>query len=338
MEGKNQKLYLFQFIATIGIVVIHVGRIVENPSVHFLIKNLICRVAVPFFFINNAFFYRSNEQKKGYSKRWLKKIVCIYSLAFIVYIPFGIKLLQQTLSMDWKLLPFVIIVGYFYSGSFYHLWYFPALIVSLFMVKSLLKKIGYLKTFSLCILLFGIGSLETYSGFIKDPFLLTMMDRYFRLFLTTRNGLFFSPIFILFGYFLADNKNKLVNWRNQFKFGGYISLILATLEGIIIYQNQGIDKNFMYFTLVCSISLFGLLITSESNWKGCEQLKKYSLGIFLFHMIPIQLFNNWNVENTGINGFQRTLLGVFVPVFLIFIFELVNKYIFEIKFMKFKKS
>lgn len=50
-KEKNQKIYLIQMIAATFVVIIHSGTIVSNPVAHFILKSLICRIAVPFFFI-----------------------------------------------------------------------------------------------------------------------------------------------------------------------------------------------------------------------------------------------------------------------------------------------
>lgn len=65
MKNKNQKLYLAQFVATIFVVMIHSGTVIGNPIAHFILKNMICRSAGPFFFINNAYFFHLSASKNG---------------------------------------------------------------------------------------------------------------------------------------------------------------------------------------------------------------------------------------------------------------------------------
>lgn len=43
MKRQNQKLYLAQMVAAICVVLIHVGTVVKDPVLHFVIKSLICR-------------------------------------------------------------------------------------------------------------------------------------------------------------------------------------------------------------------------------------------------------------------------------------------------------
>lgn len=142
MDNKNQKLFIAQFIATICVVVIHCGTITNHPIVHFFLKSMVCRIAVPFFFVNNAYFFRINSKREGYSKMWLRRIVRLYTIVFLLYIPFGVQLLQDTVDIQWNLwsILLALVVSFLYTGSFYHLWYFPALISSLAIVKYMFQR------------------------------------------------------------------------------------------------------------------------------------------------------------------------------------------------------
>ena len=141
MDNKNQKLFIAQFIATICVVVIHCGTITSHLIVHFFLKSMVCRIAVPFFFVNNAYFFRINSKREGYSKMWLRRIVRLYTIVFLLYIPFGVQLLQDTVDIQWNLwsILLALVVSFLYTGSFYHLWYFPA-----FFLLVPLKRIPYL--------------------------------------------------------------------------------------------------------------------------------------------------------------------------------------------------
>lgn len=59
-NNRNSSIDIMQFICSILVVLIHVGTIVSNPIAHFFIKSILCRIAVPLFFINNAFFLGIN--------------------------------------------------------------------------------------------------------------------------------------------------------------------------------------------------------------------------------------------------------------------------------------
>ncbi|HCB28195.1 alanine racemase [Enterococcus durans] len=334
MENKNQKLYLAQFVATIFVVMIHSGTVIGNPIAHFILKSMICRLAVPFFFINNAYFFHVNAPKSGYKKRWLVKILKTYFKFFLLYIPFGIQLISQSMDNQWNYLPIVVVFSFLYSGSFYHLWYFPALLFSLLFVRIGINKLGYSCTFSICCGLFIVGSLETYSAYISNHTVVSILHKYLDLFLTTRNGLFFSPIFVLVGCYLADNRNRLVERKNKFYLGLVISGLLGVVEGILVFRNQGIDKNFMYFTIVFCGCLFAILLLSKNTNRDFESIKSYSQGISLLHMIPIQLFNLVQNEISPMYGVCRGILGVTIPIVGIRLYRYVKKRSSGVHFLK----
>lgn len=336
MKNKNQNLYIAQFIATVCVVVVHSGTIVSDPALHFVVKSMVCRIAVPFFFINNAYFFRMNSKREGDSLKWLRKIVRLYAVIFILYIPFGIQLIQQTGHVHLGLLPIVFVASFFYSGSFYHLWYFPALVFSIVMVRYMLQKLGYRWMLLICLLLFSIGSIETYSAFFSNPLLVLGVEKYFSVFATTRNGLFFSPIFVLIGFVLADNKYRLKKYSKSLFYGLILASLIGVFEGMIVFQNQGIDKNFMYFTIPFTVCLFGLLVISNNKISGFERLKPCSQSVFLLHMIPIQIFNFWHNEITVVNGLFRMMVGVVIPLIIVWGFGMVRKTVSRVRLAKIK--
>ena len=336
MKNKNQNLYIAQFIASVCVVVVHSGTIVSDPTLHFVVKSMICRIAVPFFFVNNAYFFRLNSKREEYSQKWLRKIVRLYTMTFILYIPLGIQLIQQTVHLHWGLLPIVLVVSFFYSGSFYHLWYFPALVFSLVVVKYLVQKIGYRWMFFICFLLFSIGSIETYSAFFSNPLIVSYMEKYFSVFVTTRNGLFFSPLFVIIGFFLADNKCRLEKHFKLLFYGLVFTVLIGLFEGMIVFQNQGVDKNFMYFTIPLTMCLFGLLVISKNKISGFEKLKPYSQSVFLLHMMPIQIFNLWHDEITPLTGLFRTAIGVITPLIIAWGYGKVRRTVLEVRVAKIK--
>lgn len=235
---------------------------------------------------------------------------------------------------QWNYLPIVVVFSFLYSGSFYHLWYFPALLFSLLFVRIGINKLGYSCTFSICCGLFIVGSLETYSAYISNYTVVSILHKYLDLFLTTRNGLFFSPIFVLVGCYLADNRNRLVGMKNKFYLGLVISGLLGVAEGILVFRNQGIDKNFMYFTIVFCGCLFAILLLSENTNRDFESIKSYSQGIFLLHMIPIQLFNLVQNEISPMYGVCRGILGVTIPIVGIRLYRYVKKRSSGVHFLK----
>lgn len=327
-KNEYRYLYLAQFISSLLVVLIHCGTVTDISGLHFMIKSILCRIAVPFFLVNNAFFYRARSVEE--KKLWLKKVIKIYLIWSIIYLPLGIQFMNEQINLPLILYPIAFILGLTYTGIFYHLWYFPALLFSLFVVSKLIKRFGYMKSFILFGSLYIVGAAETYSSFITHPLLSRILDTYFSIFLTTRNGLFYSSIFVLIGFFISDKKEFLLANRKKMFIGLFFTFVLLCIEGRLIYLNQGRDKNFLMFLI--PLLFFGFpLLFSVYKRSRFGQLGRYSQAIFFIHLIPIEIFNH-SFENadaiTPSYGIIRFLLGVFVSVFLLYLFEKVKPFFY----------
>lgn len=314
-------LYLSQFIAALLVVIVHCGTLTDIPIFHFLIKSSLCRLAVPFFIVNNAFFFRQKDRSQ--QKTWFKQMIRIYLFWSIIYLPLGLQLIQEQFHLAPILYLPALFIGLIYLGTYYHLWYFPALLFSLFIVPKLLKKIGYLKSCLLFSSLFLIGSVETYSAYITHPVLKQLITNYFSIFMTTRNGLFFSSIFVLIGFFIADHQEKLAAHRKNLLIGFFATIPLFFVEGFAVYTNQGLDKNFFFYLIPISFFGFSLLIQPSRTF-SFSYLKKYGQAIFFLHLIPIEIFNKiipHGYEITPFLGWCRLFLGIIVPVIMLVLVE-----------------
>lgn len=54
---------LAQFVAALLVILIHCGRLVENEVLHFVLKSLLARIAVPLFLVINGYFYREKQKR-----------------------------------------------------------------------------------------------------------------------------------------------------------------------------------------------------------------------------------------------------------------------------------
>ena len=85
----------------------------------------------------------------------------------------GLDWIHQNQEVPIELLPAALFVGFVHIGTYYHLWYIPAFILSVIFIVNLLKRFSYQKVFVISLVLYLFGSLETYygllpSGWFKD--------------------------------------------------------------------------------------------------------------------------------------------------------------------------
>ena len=199
-----------KFMMAIFVVAIHTHpyTCIENTNLSFLVSKLIS-LAVPFFFVASGFFLWRKIDNAIYAdklqilKRWILRLVKLYVIWTLIYLPFTIYgYVVDGLSSLKALLVFVrnfLFVGEnMYSWP---LWYLLAMItagvIMYFMVYWRFKK-NYIYAFALLALLLGI-IIDNTKG-TSDLSLL-----YFKLFHTTRNGLFVGLPYLIIGAIIALN-------------------------------------------------------------------------------------------------------------------------------------
>ena len=136
----------FRLVAALLIVAIHTAPLESlNSTADFLVTYCMGRVAVPFFLMVTGFFVLAPYQRfVGHSsyqsenailktKKFLKKTIALYAIATLLYIP--IKIYAKQLSNEVG----VWLKEIFFDGTFYHLWYLPAVIIGCLLLMGLIK-------------------------------------------------------------------------------------------------------------------------------------------------------------------------------------------------------
>ncbi|MEI5990933.1 hypothetical protein A5881_002438 [Enterococcus termitis] len=286
---SNNGIDLIKYAAAILIICFHCERVIQDPMLHHLFKNVLCRVAVPFFFISSSYFVRRGQSgSPSYLKRYLRSSVQSYLFWSLIYLPIGFMWIQENYSLGAELYPVALLAGLVYTGTYYHLWYIPAMIFGVIIAHWLIKKKGYIPLFALTFVLYLFGSLETYYGYIHNEQLKLFFDQYLNVFITTRNGLFFALIFVSVGYFLWDYREEIAGFQKYFSLLLILSGLILVSEGLIVYANMGIDKNFMWslipFTAVFFCWSLTLQVKLTIDFKHLRDLGKY---YFFIHPLCI---------------------------------------------------
>ncbi|MEC6748276.1 acyltransferase family protein [Marinilactibacillus sp. XAAS-LB27] len=283
---------VLQFIFSVLVILLHSDRIFYNDAFHFTQKSIFSRLAVPFFLICSAYFYKRNTQKEGYFKRSIVQYICWSFL----YLPLGYSYFME-LDLPAIAASLAIIVGVSYSGVWYHLWYIPACLFGIFLVNKLNQYFNMRIVLTISLALYIIGSIETYSGYLQNTILLEGYQLYRTIFLTSRNGLFYVPIFVCVGYMIASEEQKGIFSEGFYKRRLGLSIMLLCLEGSFVYFNQGIDKNFMLSFIPVTLFLF-IWAKNTSIWmhRNLHILKQLSIYYFFIHPIFIEIANLFSKE------------------------------------------
>jgi len=317
-------LDIFQFVAALLVVLVHCGKLSSDPRLHFVLKSLLCRIAVPFYFVCSGFFYRERANLQvDYPKKYYQRQIAQYLKWSILYLPFGLIFISQQ-NLSPLLYPIALLAGLVYSGIWYHLWYIPALLSGLWLVQKAVEKLNYKKAFLLFSLLFALGSTETYSSFIEQTVLGSLYHTYRTFFFTTRNGLLFSPLFILCGFVLSDYKEHPFFQMHEKK-GLFFSVLLLILEGWILYPNQGDDKNFLFSLVPLSFFLVAGLTreqisNSDRTFPILRSLNKY---VYFLHplFLELSLFAAGKMGSAKFEGFPLFFATLFLTGICIVLIE-----------------
>lgn len=280
-----------QLVFAILVIMLHSSRVFQNDAYHFIQKSIFSRMAVPFFVVSSAFFVRKKtSQDETYQNKYLKNSVKNYLVWSAVFIPYGLFYFSS-LSLPPALIPLGLLVALLYTGICYHLWYIPAILTGSYLVNRALKRIKFTYTIFFSFILFTVGSIETYSAFLENTILISIYESYASVFYTSRNGLFFIPIFVCVGYLLYDYREHTA-FTQHYLIKLLIAFLALCLEGFIIFPKQGIDKNFLFALIPFSMFLFNWAIRTDIfKYKTFYKLKQLSTLYFFIHPIFIEIIS-----------------------------------------------
>lgn len=273
-RSRRPALDRFRLAAAVLVVCIHTGPLSSvSTGWDFWLCRVLARVAVPFFLMVSGYFLARSEWKS--TGQFLKKTALTYLAAVALYLPLN-PYNGGYGPLEWvqKLLA---------EGTLYHLWYFPAVILGVFIAWGL-SRLGQPAALIIAALLYlvGLGG-DSYYGLISSlPGPAAFYQGVFALFGYTRNGLFFAPLFLLLG---ALGRR----WSKAASLAGLgASLALMTAEGFLLRSLGWQRHDSMYLFLpLCMVFLFSLLLGQNAGED--RRARRASLLIYLLHPWSIVL-------------------------------------------------
>ena len=303
-ENGNDYLYnfidIFKFICALLVVCIHIN-IFPNSEIqilkglNFTIKQIVSRIAVPFYFTASGFlFFRK---------------VDVNNLDF--------KLLSKYLVKNLKLYALWTIL--FFLGGNYQLWYMKGLVVATGIIFILLK-IGVKPKIIFCIsiMLYIVGLLgDSYYGFLSNfNFLSKLFFYYNKYFSTTRNGVFMGLPFVAVGLLFAKCNIKLK--KPVAILGVIVSFGLLFSEAILLKLND-IPKDYNMYVFLYPLNFFIFYSVTHIRIKDNPMyglLRNAGILIYCSHIFWCQIVNMGYNIFSRIFSFQLPDL-IFQPVIFI---------------------
>lgn len=308
---QYQNLDLFRFLSSIIIIVLHVRPFFTvSYEIDMAINNIIGRICVPFFFFISGYFAAKQEQKKpDYIRSYIRSMIPVYLLWSAVYLPWSLSLaapyIQQvsgllcTIGLPTAiqnlllllLVPLAVIVALLYSGVYYHLWYFPALLLSMLVLRWWKRKysLRVLLTVSFVLLLFG--ATETYYGFCGQ-FFQSLLHYYYAVFFTTRNFLFFALFYVTLGYLMGKQEQPASSLC-------FLKLLLSIAalvgEGMLLQTTQRLDSNILLACVPLVYYLFSCLLYTNIHVPQLSEIpfRAISKYYYLVHPLMILFVHAW---------------------------------------------
>lgn len=214
-KTRNSSIDIFRIFCAIMIIMGHTYFLRDIcPTISFWTSRAIPRIAVPFFLCTTGYFYiRGLIQEKNTFSKQIKYILKAYISWTIIYYILSLVL---AIKNNEPMSSFIKerIINFFLDGSYYHFWYFPALIYP-FIIAALCYKLGNLKGIKilayislLFYLIFFLGTDYVKLGqqipIIKEFYSIPKYNEI--------RGIFGMGLpFFMMGYFV----NAFENWHNK---------------------------------------------------------------------------------------------------------------------------
>ncbi len=277
----------FKLIAALLVICIHTSPLITfSVNADFFLTRIVARIAVPFFLMVSGFFvlpgYLFERSRDTHPLiRFFKKAAFLYAVAIIIYLPVNLYagLFKGLDVAD-------VIRMALFDGTFYHLWYLPAVILGALIVFLLSRRLPFQAVMVVSLFLYGIGLMgDSYFGAISGvPVLSTAYDAMFHVFSYTRNGLFYAPVFLTMGAWLGHSTRTCSMKMSAVGFA--FSMMLMTVEGFALHHLGWQRHDSMYLALLpCMYFLYQLVMKWDR--KPGPFLRSISTWIYLIHPLFI---------------------------------------------------
>ncbi len=323
-----------KFISALFVIAIHCAPFAEvNASFNLFYVQILARLAVPFFFTASGWLFfrkidptlgwKHDENKKALRHYW-KRIFKLYLVWSVLYIPLlAISWIQGGFdtSTGLRLIRDILI-----NGTYYHLWFLPALLLGVPLVYMMYTTWKKKRMLWVCAALYVIGMLINVYGEVLESvsFINSLLHMYEAVFVTSRNGLFFAPLYLVLGIYAQDFADQ--PYRRQSALAFVISFCALCIEGWLLTE-WGImhDLTSMYLLLAPTVFFMFILILQFS----CKPkpiyvtMRKMSLLLYVSHIYFIYLFLNV-LQLGNLPVYLLTILGS--GIFALCIIHLAKRY------------
>lgn len=292
MNGEKRfgSLEYFRIAAALLVAAIHCSPLLSySETADFVLTRVVARVAVPFFFMLTGRFVLSNPDKL---RPALKKTGLLYLGAALIYLP--LNFYSGSLPGLRELL---------FDGTFYHLWYFPAVLLGL-CIAALLQRSRFGLPIALLLYLVGLPG-DSYYGLISGAAPVAAIYDFIGY---TRNGIFFAPLFLLLGRRVKDGG------RAQLQAAGLVVSFALMLCEALALRKLGWQKHDSMYAMLPLVMFFLFSLLLRLKLRAPSYAASFSMLFYILHPWCIVLVRMF-AKLTGLWGpLVENSLGHFAAV------------------------
>lgn len=279
-----------KLILAVAVAAMHSGFVPSDS----LVMKLVCRMAVPFFFVASGFFLKnrcSGENCGEAVRQYIRRLLLPYTVFSVIWI---VQLLVDDaiggVGYSQAAVGLIQNIIFFPRGA---LWYVWASMIGVIMLYPALKKDRLLPWLPLGILLFMTGLLANNYYFIADgsAWLGPAVDLYLKICLVSNNAVFVGYVFLLIGMIISTyygRIRKILSLPLTLAILA-VSIVLLILEASLIERRAGStgDGAFYLSQLIYVPAVFYLTtgIKRPVIKKEFSRIaKNLSTGIYFLHV------------------------------------------------------
>ena len=293
---------IFKFLASLMVVAIHTG-LPYNIEV-------LCRVAVPFFFISSSFLFYNRE--KSY-KDFAKRLGILYLVWFLIELPIVIQRFSGQSFL-------VFLRGLLFSNTFYASWFIIALIEALGLCVLLSKRLSNVHLLIIGFVLYSLSLLGGgYYGLVSGRFK-SFIDTADSIIPLT-NSFITAFLYVVLGKVFYELKPTLKNLSITHPRIESIllvsSVVVFVLETIIVKPIHRFSDTFILLPVLAFLFLDFATGFNPPIKKGvCSFLRKSSILIYLLHPIILSLLPRFQFNSIILNLVARYSCAVGISIIL----------------------
>lgn len=305
MQKKSfAALDAFRLIAALLVVAIHTSPLVSlSPDADFLLTRVAGRLAVPFFFMVTGCFLLND----GGVRRFLGRTARLYALSIALYLPLNFYAGGMS-AIEW-------LRGLLIEGTFYHLWYLPAVLLAVpaaFFLRKLRPWLGFALAGALYLI--GLGGDSWHGVVCRAPAVAAFYDGLLAALPHTRALM--APLFLLLGAQLPRALDAL-----RARTGHLTALCAACFAALLAIMGAealwlralGAPRHDSMTLALPLCAAFLFLTLLSLNGARCRAASEMSTAVYILHPWCIVLVRGF----AKLTGTQAVWIGNSLAHFLL---------------------